>query len=162
MDHPCDDVTHWIGKLKVDKLQSRAYTAYNSQRKGQAMTHTFFEKNNYNKVQSRQEGPFIVSHEWQYESTQLELVFDPSEEYWDELVEKLDSGEWMHIVAKVAVYYDGRELGSAYLGSVVCEDPEEWFNTEADYVADLEEQALEEARNETVRMLDRLKADFLQ
>ena len=81
------------------------------------MTHTFFKNNQYQVIKEIDQSPFTVQYAWQYESTQLELVFDPTEEGWDELVENLENGTWTHMVAKVAVLYDGQEIGTEYLGS---------------------------------------------
>ena len=126
------------------------------------MTHTFFKNNQYQVIKEIDQSHFTVQYAWQYESTQLELVFDPTEEGWDELVENLDNGTWVHMVAKVAVLYDGQEIGTEYLGSVVCPDPVQWFEKDEDgAVADMVETALDEARNECVRRLDVLKKDFL-
>ena len=57
------------------------------------MSHTFFEKNsNYQVEETREVDQFTVEIAFAPDYTQLELVFDPSEDYWDELVENLDSG----------------------------------------------------------------------
>jgi hypothetical protein len=127
------------------------------------MPHTFFEKNsNYIVVENFDIDQFIVEVSWSPESTQLELVFDPSEDYFEELQEKIRDGVWEHFVLKAAAYYDGKEMGSAYLGSIVAEDPATYITDDPDgSVDDLVREAVEEARNEAVRMLDRLKEDFL-
>lgn len=126
------------------------------------MTHTFFKNNQYQVIKEIDQSPFTVQYAWQFESTQLELVFDPTEEGWDELVENLENGTWTHMVAKVAVLYDGQEIGTEYLGSVVCPNPEQWFEKDENgAVADMVETAMDEARNECVRRLDVLKKDFL-
>ena len=126
------------------------------------MTHIFMEKAGYMVVHEFELDQFTVEYAYAPDTTQLELLFDPSEDYYQELVEKLDSGEWEHFIARVRVLYDGREMGAEYLGSVVAEDPEEWFGVDADgQVADMIDRALDEARNEAVAMLERLKKDFL-
>ena len=128
------------------------------------MTHTFFEKNsNYIVEEQFDIDQFIVEVSWAPDSTQLELVFDPSEDYFEELQEKIRDGVWEHFVLKVAAYYDGTEMGSAYLGSIVAEDPAKYITDDPDgHVDEMVREAVDEARNEAVRMLDRLKADFLQ
>ena len=50
------------------------------------MAHTFFEKNsNYIVAENFDKDQFIVEVSYAPESTQLELVFDPSEDYFEEL-----------------------------------------------------------------------------
>jgi hypothetical protein len=55
-------------------------------------------------------------------------------------------------------------MGSDYLGSIVAESPAAWLKEqEGDGVIDhMIETAIDEARGEAVRMLEILKADFLQ
>jgi hypothetical protein len=52
-------------------------------------------------------------------------------------------------------------MGEAYLGSIVAESGAKWLETDKDYIDDLIEQAVDEARSEALRMLDILKQDFL-
>ena len=127
------------------------------------MSHTFFEKNsNYTVEENFDIDQFIVEVSWAPDSTQLELVFDPSEDYFEELQEKIRDGVWEHFVLKVAAYYDGKEMGSAYLGSIVAEDPAKYIEQDPDgHVDQMVQEAVDEARNEAVRMLDILKKDFL-
>ena len=126
------------------------------------MTHTFFEKNdNFELTDTRTVDQFTVEIAFADDTTQLELVFDPTEDYWDELIENLDTGFWRHLICRVQAKYDGKVMGEAFLGSIVTEDPDEWVKTEEDYVGDLIEEAVDAARNEAVRMLDILKKDFL-
>jgi hypothetical protein len=47
------------------------------------------------------------------------------------------------------------------LGSVVSESPGAWIAEDDGQVNDMVDAAVDEARNEAVRMLDILKADFL-
>ena len=97
------------------------------------MSHIFFEKNsNYIVAENFDKDQFVVEVSYAPESTQLELVFDPSEEYFEELQEKLTTGEWEHFVLKVAAYYDGQEMASDYLGSNISADPAKYI--EADKV----------------------------
>jgi len=126
------------------------------------MTHTFFEKNdNFEIADARKVDQFDVEIAFADDTTQLELVFDPTEDYWDELIENLDNGFWRHLICRVQAKYDGKVMGEAFLGSIVTEDPEEWVKTEADYVGDLIEEAVDQARNECYNMLEILKRDFL-
>jgi hypothetical protein len=126
------------------------------------MTHTFFEKNdNFEIADARKVDQFTVEIAFADDTTQLELVFDPTEDYWDELIENLDNGFWRHLICRVQAKYDGKVMGEAFLGSIVTEDPEEWVKTEQDYVGDLIEEAVDQARNECYNMLEILKRDFL-
>ena len=127
------------------------------------MTHTFFEKNsNYVVEENFDIDQFIVEVSWAYDFTQLELVFDPESGYWDELVEKLDSGEWTHFMLKVAAYYDGREMASEYLGSIVAESPADWIKEDEDgQVDEMVRKVVDAARTEALNMIEILKKDFL-
>lgn len=127
------------------------------------MSHTFFEKNsNYVVEENFDIDQFIVEVSWAYDFTQLELVFDPEAGYWDELTEKLDSGEWTHFMLKVAAYYDGREMAAEYLGSIVAESPEDFIKEDEDGAIDeMVRSVVDSARNEALNMIDILKKDFL-
>ena len=126
------------------------------------MAHLFFEKNsNYTVEETREVDQFTVEISFAPDDTQLDLLFDTDADYYPELIENLESGFWQHMICKVAAYYDGREMGSAYLGSIVSEGPQVWLFNDRDQVDDLVDQAIDEARGEAVRMLDILKKDFL-
>ena len=125
------------------------------------MAHLFEVKAGYTVVDEFRSGPFLVEYGYAPDTTQLELLFDPSEDYYQELVEKLESGEWEHFIARVRVLYDGREMAAEYLGSCVAADPAEWFNTDQDYVDSMVNTAMDAARTEAMNMLEILKKDFL-
>lgn len=127
------------------------------------MTHTFFEKNsNYIVEEQFDNDQFIVEISWAPDTTQLELVFDPSMEYFEELQENIREGVWEHFILKVAAYYDGREMAADYLGSIVHENPADWIREDEDgQVDDMVRKVVDEARGEALRMLDILKQDFL-
>ena len=128
------------------------------------MTHTFFEKNsNYTVEENFDADQFIVEVSWAPDTTQLELVFDPSEDYFEELQEKIRDGVWEHFILKVAAYYDGREMAADYLGSIVAEDPAQWIKDDVDGQVDaMVQSVIDGAREEALRMLDILKQDFLE
>jgi len=127
------------------------------------MTHLFFEKNsNYEVAETREVDQFTVEIAFAPDDTQLDLLFDTEADYYPELIENLESGFWQHMICKVTAYYDDREMGVAYLGSIVAEDGVKWIAEDPDYVQDLVDQAVDEARGEAVRMLEILKQDFLQ
>jgi len=126
------------------------------------MSHTFFQKNdNFIVEETRKIDQFEIEIAFADDTTQLELVFDPSEDYYNELVENLNDGIWRHMICRVQAKYDDKVMGEAFLGSIVAEDPAKWIITDIDYVDDLIDEAVNEARNEAVRMLDILKKDFL-
>ena len=126
------------------------------------MSHIFFEKNsNYIVAESFDKDQFIVEVSYAPESTQLELVFDPSEEYFEELQEKLTTGEWEHFVLKVAAYYDGQELASDYLGSNVSSDPIKYNEADKDLVIDeMVAKVVKEARDLAYQKIAKMQEDF--
>ena len=126
------------------------------------MAHTFFEKNdNFEVADTRKLDQFTVEIAFADDTTQLELVFDPSEDYYNELVENLNDGIWRHMICRVQAKYDGKVMGEAFLGSIVAEDPAKWMISDIDYVDDLIDEAVDEARNGCYNMLEILKRDFL-
>jgi DNA primase catalytic subunit len=95
----------------------------------------------------------------------LDLLFDTDADYYPELIENLESGFWQHMIVRVEAKYDGKVMGSDYLGSVVAESPAAWLKEQEEgdnHIDHMIETALDEARKEAVRMLDILKQDFLQ
>ena len=129
------------------------------------MTHTFFENNsNYYVEEQFDVDQFIVEIAFAPDDTQLDLLFDTDADYYPELIENLESGFWQHMIVRVQAKYDDKVMGESYLGSVVAESPAKWLEQDRDsdhVIDDLVDQAVDEARNEAVRMLDILKADFL-
>ena len=127
------------------------------------MTHTFFEKNsNYVVAENFDVDQFIVEVSYAADTNQLELVFDPSEDYFEELQEKIADGTWEHFILKVAAYYDGREMAADYLGSIVHENPFKYIEDDPDgYVESMTLSVVDQARTEALRMLNCLKQDFL-
>mgnify|MGYP005646503113 FL=1 len=126
------------------------------------MTHTFFENNsNYIVRESREVDQFTVEIGFAPDDTQLDLLFDTDAEYYPELVENLESGFWQHMICRVQAKYDDKVMGEAYLGSVVSEDGATWSQENPEQLNDMIDTAVDLARTEAVRMLDRLKNDFL-
>ena len=128
------------------------------------MTHTFFNNNdNFYVEEEFDRDQFTVEIAFAPDDTQLDLLFDTDADYYPELIENLESGFWQHMIVRVQAKYDGKVMGSDYLGSIVAESPAAWLKEqEEDGVVDhMIETALDEARNEAVRMLEILKADFL-
>jgi hypothetical protein len=126
------------------------------------MTHTFFENNsNYITRESREVDQFTVEIAFAPDDTQLDLLFDTDADYYPELIENLDSGFWQHMICRVQAKYDGTVMGEDYLGSVVAEDGATWSEQNPEQLNDMIDTAVDLARIEAVRMLDRLKNDFL-
>jgi hypothetical protein len=133
------------------------------------MTHAFFKNNdNFSVEEEFDRDQFIVEIAFAPDDTQLDLLFDTEADYYPELIENLESGFWQHMIVRVEAKYDGKVMGSAYLGSIVAESPAAWLKEqEGDGVVDgvvdeMIETAIDEARKEAVRMLEILKEDFLQ
>ena len=126
------------------------------------MSHIFFEKNsNYLVAKSFDKDQFTVEVSYAPESTQLELVFDPSEDYFEELQEKLTTGEWEHFVLKVAAYYDGQEMASEYLGSNVSADPTGYIKEDTDgRIKEMIETVVKEARDLAYQKMAKMQEDF--
>jgi hypothetical protein len=126
------------------------------------MTHTFFENNsNYHVEEQFDRDQFIIEIAFAPDDTQLDLLFDTDADYYPELIENLESGFWQHMIVRVQAKYDGKVMGESYLGSVVSESPAKWLAEDPTQVDDMVDAAIDEARNEAVRMLEILKADFL-
>jgi hypothetical protein len=126
------------------------------------MAHTFFENNsNYIVREERTVDQFTVEIGFAPDDTQLDLLFDTDADYYPELIENLESGFWQHMICRVQAKYDGKVMGEDYLGSVVAEDGATWSAENPEQINDMIDRAVDEARNEAVRMLEILKADFL-
>jgi len=139
------------------------FEAVNNISKEQKMTHTFFQNNdNFIVEEQFDRDQFTIEIAFAPDDTQLDLLFDTDADYYPELIENLDSGFWQHMICRVQAKYDGKVMGESYLGSVVSESPAVWLKNDGDgQVDDLVEEAVDEARNEAVRMLEILRADFL-
>ena len=128
------------------------------------MTHTFFENNsNYHVEEQFDVDQFIVEIAFAPDDTQLDLLFDTDADYYPELIENLESGFWQHMICRVQAKYDGKVMGESYLGSIVAESPAKWLVDDIDdgQANALVDDAVEQARNEALRMLEILKEDFL-
>jgi hypothetical protein len=107
---------------------------------------------------------FDVIVDWTYEDCSVRDCFDETEEEFAEMERRLNAHLDTHYVARVRVMYDGVEMGCDTLGSCYAREcsPEDDINDGiGGYLEDMIEQAVDQARTEAVRMLDRLKADFL-
>ena len=128
------------------------------------MTHAFFKNNdNFYVEEEFDRDQFTVEIAFAPDDTQLDLLFDTEADYYPELIENLESGFWQHMIVRVEAKYDGKVMGSDYLGSIVAESPAAWLKEQEDdgVVDHMIETAIDQARNEAVRMLEILKEDFL-
>jgi hypothetical protein len=128
------------------------------------MSHTFFESNTYITVENTDVGDnsqFICECSYAPDTTQLDLVFDPSEDYYAELTEKLDSGEWEHFIARIQIKYNDMVMAERHLGSCVAPDVAKWFEQDTDGVVDeMIRDAIDEAEQECRKLLGYLQEDF--
>jgi len=126
------------------------------------MSHTFFENNsNYTLTDTREVDQFDIDIAFAPDDTQLDLLFDTDADYYPELIENLESGFWQHMICRVQALYDGKVMGEAYMGSCVAESGEVWLEHEADQVEAMIDDAVDQAQQEAVRMIEILKRDFL-
>ena len=108
---------------------------------------------------------FDIIVDWTYEHCSVRDCFDETEEQFQEMERRLDAHLDTHYIARVRAMYDGVEMGCSSLGSCYAYDcsPEDDINDGiGGYLEDMIEEAVDQAQSEAVRMLDRLKADFLQ
>ena len=108
---------------------------------------------------------FDIIVDWTYEDESIRGCFEETEEQYAEMERRLEAGIYTHYIARVRAMYDGVEMGSSSLGSCYAYDcsPEDDINDGiGGYLEDMIEEAVDEAQGEAVRMLDKLKEDFLQ
>ena len=107
---------------------------------------------------------FDIIVDWTYEHCSVRDCFDETEEQFQEMERRQEAHLDTHYIARVRAMYDGVEMGSASLGSCYAYDCSPEDDIEAGiggYLADMVDEAVDDARTEAVAMLQRLKADFL-
>jgi hypothetical protein len=107
---------------------------------------------------------FDIIVDWTYEDCSIRDMFDETEEEYAEMERRLDAYIDTHYIARVRAMYDGVEMGCDTLGSCYAREcsPEDDIDAGiGGYLADMVEEAVDQACEEAVRMLDRLKTDFL-
>ena len=107
---------------------------------------------------------FDVFVDWTYEDCSIRDCFDETDEEFAEMERRLDAYLDTHYIVRVRAMYDGVEMGCSTLGSCYARDcsPEDDINDGiGGYLADMVDEAVDDARTEAVAMLQRLKADFL-
>ena len=107
---------------------------------------------------------FDIIVDWTYEDCSVRDCFDETEEEFSEMERRLNADLDTHYMVRVRAMYDGVEMGVAHLGSCYAYDcsPEDDINDGiSGYLADMVDEAVDQARNEAVALLQRLKADFV-
>ena len=119
----------------------------------------------YYRVKNFKVDQFDVFVDWTYEDSSVRDLFDSEvSDIVDDMVRRCNDGTDTHYIARVRAMYDGVELGCATLGSCYARDcsPEDDINAGVSgYLEQMVEEALDDAREEAVAMLQRLKEDFL-
>ena len=118
----------------------------------------------YTTVKEFKVDQFDVIVDWTYEDCSVRDCFDETEEEFREMERRQEAHLDTHYIARVRAMYDGVEMGSSHLGSCYARDcsPEDDINEGiGGYLEDMVDEAVDQARNEAVAMLQRLKADFL-
>jgi hypothetical protein len=118
----------------------------------------------WHEVKRFKEAQFDVVVDWTYEEAALGDCFDETVSDLEDMIRRCNDGTDTHYIARVRVFYDAHEMGSATLGSCYAYDCDPADDIEAGiggYLEDMIGEAMDEARSEAVKMLDRLKADFL-
>jgi hypothetical protein len=115
-------------------------------------------------VETREIDQFSVVLDWTYEDAALGDCFDETVTDLNSMIDRCNSGIDTHYIARIRVMYAGKEMGSSVLGScyaVDCDPSDDMISGIGGYLDQMIDEAVDEARGEAVRMLDRLKADFL-
>ena len=118
----------------------------------------------WNTVKTFKVGNFDVSVAWAYEDMPIRDCFEETEEEFAAMQARCDDYTDTHYQLRVLAEYDDVEMGSAYLGSCYAAgmDPAQDINDGVGgYLEDFVSEAVSEAQEEAVAMLDRLKTDFL-
>lgn len=80
------------------------------------------------------------------EDTHPRDCFEETPEDMAEMLEKIDRGFYTWFVAKVSAHRAGIELGADYLGGNLYENPKDFIKEGEDYLEDMIEAAISEAR----------------
>ena len=118
----------------------------------------------YNTVKTFKVDNFDVEVAWAYEDMPIRDCFDETEEEFAAMQARCENYTDTHYQLRVLAKYDDVEMGSAYLGSCYAAGMDPAQDIEdgvGGYLQDFVSEAVSEAQDEAVAMLDRLKADFL-
>ena len=118
----------------------------------------------YNTVKTFKVDNFDVEVAWAYEDMPIRDCFDETEEEFAAMQARCENYTDTHYSLRVLAKYDDVEMGSAYLGSCYAAGMDPAQDIEdgvGGYLQDFVSEAVSEAQEEAVAMLDRLKTDFL-
>ena len=118
----------------------------------------------YNTVKTFKVDNFDVEVAWAYEDMPIRDCFDETEEEFAAMQARCENYTDTHYQLRVLAKYDDVEMGSAYLGSCYAAGMDPAQDIEdgvGGYLQDFVSEAVSEAQEEAVAMLDRLKTDFL-
>ena len=118
----------------------------------------------YNTVKTFKVDNFDVEVAWAYEDMPIRDCFDETEEEFAAMQARCENYTDTHYQLRVLAKYDDVEMGSAYLGSCYAAgmDPSQDIDDGVGgYLQDFVSEAVSEAQEEAVAMIDRLKTDFL-
>ena len=118
----------------------------------------------YNTVKTFKVDNFDVEVAWAYEDMPIRDCFDETEEEFAAMQARCENYTDTHYQLRVLAKYDDVEMGSSYLGSCYAAgmDPSQDIEDGVGgYLEQMVSEAISEAQNEAVAMIDRLKADFL-
>ena len=118
----------------------------------------------YNTVKTFKVAEFDVEVAWAYEDMPIRDCFDETEEEFAAMQARCENYTDTHYQLRVLAKYDDVEMGSAYLGSCYAAGMDPAQDIEdgvGGYLEQMVSEAISEAQNEAVAMIDRLKADFL-
>lgn len=117
------------------------------------------------KVKEFKQAQFDIIVDWTYEHCALGDCFDDTVSDLEDMIRRCNAGLDTHYIARVRVFYRGHEMGLSTLGSCYaydCSPEDDILAGIGGYLEDMVAEAVDQAQNEAVAMLQRLKADFLQ
>lgn len=110
----------------------------------------------YDLIQRFERDGFTVIVDKTYEDTNPRDSFDDSVTDIKEILRKIDNGTYEWFMLRVRVLVEGLELGSAYLGGCLYEDPREVLSdgTAEDFI----DEAMKEAKAQVYRLSKKFAA----
>jgi len=118
----------------------------------------------WNTAKTFKAGQFDIEVAWAYEDMPLRDCFDEDLFDLEDLQDRCERYVDTHYMVRVRALCDGVEMGADYLGSCYASDcdPADDIELGIDgYLEDMVSSVVSQAQEEAVKMLDRLKADFL-
>lgn len=138
--------------------------AARSKTQGKSMTHTFNIKSTFQTVETYpagNHGEFTVELGYAPDTTQLDLVYDPSEDFYQQLVDDIAEGRQEHFVARVRCLYGELAVAESYLSGIVYASARDWFMTSADPALEqMTDRVVLEGTQHCQQLLARLQEDF--